>query len=128
MLSSQVRGEHDRSGKKHGSAVLTDGVTEQGQVRVTGPVLARGLRGGTPGGGQKAETERLTSPIEWQSPGKRVRGLMQQGREGGLTLGVPLPVGEANERWVLQRLLPARILDRSMVVPSVTHRSREVVR
>lgn len=56
MLSSQARGEHDCSGKKHGSAVLTDGVTEQGQVRVTGSFLARGLRGGNPGGGQKAET------------------------------------------------------------------------
>ena len=56
MLSSQARGEHDCSGKKHGSAVLTDGVLEQGQPRVTGAVLARGLRGGNPGGGQKAET------------------------------------------------------------------------
>lgn len=56
MLSSQARGKHDGSGKKHGSAVLTDGLLEQGQARVTGPVLARGLRGGNSGGGQKAAT------------------------------------------------------------------------
>lgn len=51
----------------------------------------------------------------------------QQGR-GCCTRGVPLPVGEANERWVIRRLPPARVLDRTMVVPSVTHRSRGVVR
>ena len=37
VLSSQAWGEHDCSGKKHGSAVLTDGVPEQWQARVTGP-------------------------------------------------------------------------------------------
>jgi len=73
VLSSQARGEHDCSGKKHGSAVLTDGVLEQGQARVTGSPGARPARR-EPGRKAEGGDRRLTSPIEWESTWWNVSG------------------------------------------------------
>ena len=128
VLSSQARGEHDCSGKKHGSAVPTDGVPEHWQARVTGSFLARGLRGGNPGGGQKAETRDSRHRLNGSRRGNTCAGPDAAGQGRGVTLGVPLPVGEANERWVIRKPLPARVWDRSMVVPSVRRRSTGLVR
>ena len=74
MLSSQARGEHDCSGKKHRSAVPTDGVPER--MAGASDRFFPGARPARRGTGRRAEggDQRLNSPMEWESTWMNVGG------------------------------------------------------
>ncbi len=126
VLSSQARGEHDCSGKKHRSAVPTDGVPER--MAGASDRFFPGARPARRGTGRRAEggDQRLNSPMEWESTWMNVGGVMcEQGRGGGQirTWGCLHPAGEWGD---CRTRHPERF--RPMVVPSVKRRSRGLVR
>jgi hypothetical protein len=130
VLSSHPRGEHDGSGKKHGSAVPLDGFLEQGQALVTGVAWREGCAEEAREEGRRRRTNRTWSRCgEGGRPNvaERERSAAGEGR-GGCALGVPLLVGEANERLVIRKPLPAHVFGHAVVVPWVKRRSRELVR
>ncbi len=99
MLSSQARGEHDCSGKKHRSAVPTDGVPER--MAGASDRFFPGARPARRGTGRRAEggDQRLNSPMEWESTWWNVGGLsgagegFQQTRQMGVQSLPRLPWG-----------------------------------
>jgi len=70
-----------------------------------------------------SETPQWTSyGVHTWCPARSMGGWLEQGR--GCTRGVPLLVGEAIARFSIWPVLPARLVTRPMVVPSVKRRNR----
>lgn len=106
------------------------GLWSKGHALVTGVAWREGCAEEAREEGRRRRTNRTWSRCgEGGRPNvaERERSAVGEGR-GGCALGVPLLVGEANERLVIRKSLPAHVFGHAVVVPWVKRRSRELVR